>query len=180
MASQKSNISPKTLVIITLLSLGFNNYFLPIDAEETGKALIESTCKKTQYPAECISALESDPGSFTANLTGLTRIAVEKSASKLVETLHIVDMVVQNATSDYPTWGSLVLCRYSYNTSVPQIREGLQAFDQLKFEKSYESVEAVKKAVIDCDHQGVKSLTQVNTALLRLIEDTIMILHLLF
>ncbi|PPD88106.1 hypothetical protein GOBAR_DD14930 [Gossypium barbadense] len=161
MASQKSNISPKTLVIITLISLGFNNYFLPIDAEETGKALIESTCKKTQYPAECISALESDPGSFTANLTGLTRIALEKSASKLVETLHIVDMVVQNAT-------------------VPQIREGLQAFDQLKFEKSYKSVEAVKKAVIDCDHQGVKSLTQVNTALLRLIEDTIMILHLLF
>ncbi|KAK5786710.1 cell wall / vacuolar inhibitor of fructosidase 2-like [Gossypium arboreum] len=181
MANQISNISPKILVIITLISIVFNNNFRPIDAEETGKALIESTCKKTQYPEECISALESNPGSFTANLTGLTRIAVEKSASKLVETLHIVETLVLNAT-DYLTWGFLVNCRDTYNISVPQIRRGLQAFDQLKFDKSYKSVEAVNNAVIGCDRQGwtLPILTQVNRALFRLTKDTMMILHLLF
>ncbi|XVF34110.1 hypothetical protein REPUB_Repub18cG0029200 [Reevesia pubescens] len=147
--------------------------------QETGKALIEKTRKKTEYPEECISALESDPGSLNANVTGLSRIAVEQTASKLNETLFYVENLVKNET-DYLTWGFLLFCRESYNTSVSQIQEALQAFDQFKYDKSYQSVDAVNKAVIDCDKQGLKILTQVNQALFRLTRDAMMILDLLF
>ncbi|XWS09887.1 hypothetical protein CRYUN_Cryun39dG0028300 [Craigia yunnanensis] len=82
-------------------------------------------------------------------------IAVEQSASKLNETISYVEKLVTNET-DYLTWGFLVFCRDSYNTSVYQIQEGLQAFDQLKYDKSYKSVDAVNKAVIDCNNQGLK------------------------
>ncbi|KAK8712348.1 hypothetical protein V6N13_147588 [Hibiscus sabdariffa] len=180
MANQIGNHSPQTLLIITLISLlSISKSFHETGAQETGKALIESTCKKTEYPEECISALESDPSSFKANLTGLTRIAVQKSESKLVETLNIVTNYVLNST-DYLTWGFLVFCRDSYNASVPQIQEGLQAFDKLEFEKSYRGVEAVNKAVVACDKQGLKMLSQVNSLLFRITKDAMTILDLLF
>ncbi|KAE8667795.1 RNA-binding family protein [Hibiscus syriacus] len=165
------------MTLISLLTI--NRSFHGTGAQETGKALIESTCKKTQYPEECISALESDPSSFNANLTGLTRIAVQKSESKLIETLNIVNKFVLNET-DYLTWGFLVFCRDSYNASVPQIQAGLQAFDKLEFEKSYRSVEAVNKAVVECDKQGLKMISQVNSGLFRLTKDATSILDLLF
>ncbi|GMI65492.1 hypothetical protein HRI_000218500 [Hibiscus trionum] len=180
MANQICNLSPQNLLIITLISLlSINKSLHETGAQETGMSLIESTCRKTEYPEECISALESDPSSFNANLTGLTRIAVQKSESKLVDTLNTVSSFVLNAT-DYMTWGFLLFCRDSYNASVPQIQEGLQAFDKLEFEKSYRSVEAVNKAVVECDKQGLKMLSQVNSVLFRLTKDTMAIMDLLF
>ncbi|OMP04538.1 Pectinesterase inhibitor [Corchorus olitorius] len=174
MASQSVNLFPAMAVLIlTLIPLhGF--------AQETGKTLIENTCKQTEFPEECISALESDPGSLSANLTGLTKIIIQQSASKLGQTITLVDTLVKNAT-EYLTWGFLMFCRDSYNISFNQIQNGLQAFDQLKYDESYKSVAGLNKAVVDCNNQqGLEILNQVNTALFRISKDAMQILDSLF
>ncbi|WRX28514.1 Pectinesterase inhibitor domain - like 10 [Theobroma cacao] len=169
----------RAMVPIALIPfLVFHQSFL-VAGEEAGKALIAKTCNQTEYPEECTSALESDARSLSANLTGLGRIAVEQSASKLNQTLSYVDSLVNNAT-DYATWASLVVCQYSYNASANQIQQGLQAFDQLKYDKTYQSVAAVNQAVIECNNQGLGILTQVDTALFRLTKDAMMIVDLLY
>ncbi|XP_007021154.2 PREDICTED: uncharacterized protein LOC18593731 [Theobroma cacao] len=178
MGSQIGNLFPAMVLMALISFLVFHQSFL-VAGEETGKALIAKTCNQTEYPEECISALGSDGGSLSANLTGLGRIAVEQSASKLNHTLSYVDSLVKNET-DYLTWGFLAFCRDLYNTGVNQIQEGLQAFDQLKYDKTYQSVDAVNKAVIDCNKQGLGLLTQVNTALFRLTKDAMMIVDLLY
>ncbi|KAE8684284.1 hypothetical protein F3Y22_tig00111146pilonHSYRG00051 [Hibiscus syriacus] len=199
MANQTSNLSPQTLLIITLISLlTINRFFHETGAQETGKALIESTCKKTQCPEEysfpqipslANPSLNSDFSIVRSPFVDLKSPSCslstgEQNPSNLSsiqtdETLNIVSKLAMNET-DYLTWGFLVFCRDSYNASVPQIQAGLQAFDKLEFEKSYRSVEAVNKAVVECDKQGLKMISQVNSGLFRLTKDAMIILDLLF
>ncbi|OMP04539.1 Pectinesterase inhibitor [Corchorus olitorius] len=173
MASQSGNFSP-TMVVLILTLIPLHGF-----AQETGKALIEKTCKQTEFPEECISALESDPASLTANLTGLTKIIIQQSATKLSQSVILVDTLLKNPTS-YEEMGLLLYCQSCYNTSFNRIQDGLQAFDQLKYDESYKSVADFNKYVVACNGRGLENLKLVNKALIRISKDIMQIFDLLF
>ncbi|KAJ0013813.1 hypothetical protein Pint_21199 [Pistacia integerrima] len=146
--------------------------------------IIAKTCHLTQFPQDCVSNLESDPRSSGADLTGLSRIALELSTTKVNNNATELFNFLQNAT-DYPTWSFFQTCFLYYNTSVYQITpESIVAFDEKKYDKTYQILDATNKAIVDCKNLGhtVGNLrvNDINTMNYRFINDTMTILHQLF
>ncbi|OMO62198.1 Pectinesterase inhibitor [Corchorus olitorius] len=141
---------------MTLIPLIVLNQCLTSIGQETGKALIATVCSKTENPQDCISLLESDPRSFTSNLTGLARIALEITA--------------RNARN----------CRDFYIDSVGNLWDSLRAFDELKFDKSYQSLQYVIGNVTDCQNTPLDDFNGLNATMLKITKYVLAILHQLF
>ncbi|XWS70778.1 hypothetical protein CRYUN_Cryun03dG0078300 [Craigia yunnanensis] len=179
MVSQFPESVSLLLILMTLIPLLVLDQSLTITGQETGKDLIAGTCNKTEYPEDCISALESDPRSFISNMTELTRIALEITATKTNNSLTVARYWV-NHSPDYPSWGLATVCANYYNDSVNSMKDSLEAFDELKYEESYQSLESVNNLVTACKNVGVDVLNDVNTMMLRITQDVMVILHMLF
>jgi pectinesterase inhibitor-like protein len=149
-------------------------------ADEKGKALITKTCGGTAFPDVCTTTLESDPRSSTADLKGLSRIALELSAAKANETAGVAYKLMINA-STYATWSVRSTCFHGYNMSINKIKEqGLPAFDQGKYDKAYQTVDLLNQEVVYCSNFRIPELAEGNTMLSRFSTDVKTILHLLF
>jgi hypothetical protein len=79
--------------------------------------------------------LESDPCNSNANLTDLSKIGFELTITKSNENLAEAFKLLNNA-STYEQWGRRSACYNTYNSSVYQIKEGLQYFDGMKYDKA--------------------------------------------
>ncbi|XP_059436539.1 pectinesterase inhibitor-like [Corylus avellana] len=149
-------------------------------AEETGKALITKTCSSSAFPDVCTSTLESDPRTSTADLKGLSRIALELSLAKTNETAGVAYYLLNHA-SGYLTWAERSACFNGYNISLYKIKEqGLPSFDQGKYDKAFQSVDYLNQNAVYCSRFDIPELTEKNTLLSRFSNDVKTILHLLF
>ncbi|CAL5330147.1 unnamed protein product [Camellia sinensis] len=146
----------------------------------TSISLITETCNRTKFPQICISTLEADNRSFTANLSSLCGIATQQSAAKANLTLSKVTELLKNST-EYGIWESLQVCQYVYNQSNYRIaNEGVPAIHRGDFKTAHQMVGLVNKAASDCNQTRLEILSQANTLLFRLTVDTMAMLHLLF
>merc|ERR1712071_50119 len=145
------------LVLSTILVL-FSNQYRTTAIDEKGKPLITSTCNSTDFPNDCVTFLESDPRTSTVDLTGLSRIALELTATKASDGLKESALLVQNA-ANYYDWGFKVVCFDEYSNSVPLLKnESLQYFDQKNYNKTFEILDGVNKATLRCN----ESLSRIN------------------
>ncbi|XVF31419.1 hypothetical protein REPUB_Repub16aG0144500 [Reevesia pubescens] len=153
---------------------------LAFASNETGKTLVIKTCNLTNFPTDCISALESNPQSFNANnLTSLSRIALQVTASKIKDTASFVQYCADHA-ADNTTRKYAFNCYYIYKRCIGSMDDSLGFFDDIVYDESYLSVQAVNDAVTECKNLGVQVLNDVNTKMFRLTWDVMTILHLLF
>jgi pectinesterase inhibitor-like protein len=149
-------------------------------ADETGKALITKICGGTASPNVCTATLESDPRSSSADLKGLSRIALELSVAKTTETAGVAYDLLQHASS-YMTWAERSACFHGYNMSISKIKEeGIPSFDQGKYDKAYQSVDVLNQEAVHCSTFNIPELTEKNTFLSKFSTDVKTILHLLF
>ncbi|KAL0010434.1 hypothetical protein SO802_005542 [Lithocarpus litseifolius] len=121
-----------SLVIPIALSLSLSTHHFATADNEIGKSLITTTCNHTEFPDVCISTLESDPRRSTADLTNLSRMALELAITEVNETKAEALKLVNNAGS-YESWGIRLACYDGFNSIVYQLEESLQYFDQLKY-----------------------------------------------
>jgi pectinesterase inhibitor-like protein len=109
-------------------------------ADEKGELLIMKSCGSTEFPDMCTSALESDPRSSTADIKGLSRIALELSATKAKEAAGVANKLMQNS-SDYADRSKRTTCFDGYNSTADRIKgEGLKYFEEGKYETAYQIV----------------------------------------
>jgi pectinesterase inhibitor-like protein len=149
-------------------------------ADETGKALITKTCGSTAFPDVCTTTLESDPRSSSADLKGLSRIALELSIAKTNETAGVAYYLLNHA-SGYATWAERSACFHGYNMSINKIKEeGLPSFDQGKYDKAYQSVDLLNQEAAHCSTFNIPELTEKNTLLSKFSTDVKTILDLLY
>jgi pectinesterase inhibitor-like protein len=149
-------------------------------ADEKGKPLITKTCSGTEFPDVCTSTLESDSRSLSADLKGLSRIALELTAAKANDAAEVAYPLLQHA-SGYETWAQLSACFNGYNLSASRIKgDGLQSFDEGKYDKAYQTVDLLNKEVVHCSTFHIQELAENNTLLSRFTTDVKTILHLLF
>jgi pectinesterase inhibitor-like protein len=162
---------PLLVISIAVISTG---------ADEKGKLLITETCGGTAFPDVCTSTLASDPRSLSADLKGLSRIALELSATKANGTARLVFRLMQHESS-YETWAELSACFHGYNISVYRIkRDGLKYFDEGKYKKAYQTVDFLKKEALHCSTFLIPELAKSNTMVSRFTTDVKTILRLLF
>ncbi|XP_023878471.1 uncharacterized protein LOC111990931 [Quercus suber] len=167
------------LVIPFVLSLLLSSHYFAKADNEIGKPLIIKTCTQTEFPDVCTSVLESDPRSSSANLTGLSRIGLELTATKVNETTAEAYKLLINAT-EYYQWSMRSACFYEYNSSVRQIYKGLEYFDQQKYHKANEVVFHVNGDIHTCSTRDVPELTGTNTLISKFTTDLQKILHQLY
>jgi pectinesterase inhibitor-like protein len=164
---------PLLLILVAIFQYG-------TAADETGKALITKTCSGTTFPDVCTSTLELDPRSSTADLKGLSRIALELSVAKTNETAGVAYYLLNHA-SGYAAWADRSACFHGYNISLYKIKEqGLPSFDQGKYDKAYQSVDLLNQEAVYCSKFDIPELTEKNSLLSRFSNDVKTILHLLF
>ena len=96
----KVDVSLCLFVIPIVLSLLLSSHHFAKADNEIGKPLITATCSQTEFPDVCISTLESDPHSSIADLTNLSRIALEIAVTKANETKADTFKLFNNATGD--------------------------------------------------------------------------------
>ena len=149
-------------------------------ANEKGEPLITKTCGGTEFPDVCTSALELDPRSSTADVKGLSRIALELSATKAKEAAGVAYKLMQNS-SDYADWSKRTTCFDGYNSTADRIKgEGLKYFEEGKYKKAYQIVNLLTEDIKYCTSFGVPQLVETNTMLSKVISVVKTILHLLF
>ncbi|OMO73271.1 Plant peroxidase [Corchorus capsularis] len=153
----------------------------PSTGQETGKALIATVCNKTENPADCISLLESDPRSFISNLTGLARIALEITAWKANTSLIVAEYWLQHA-KDYLGWASASACCGGYESSVNSMQDSLRAFDELKSDRLFQSLQCVISNVTYCQTtpSPPDAFYGLNATMLKMTKYVLAILHQLF
>ena len=95
----KYGFSLSLLVIQIVLSLLFSSHHFA-KADNELSSLVTPTCNHTEFPDVCISTLESDPHSSIADLTNLSRIALEIAVTKANETKADTFKLFNNATGD--------------------------------------------------------------------------------
>lgn len=162
--------------ISTVMSLS-----LPTQCEAAANQnLITKTCNLTKFPAVCRSTLRLDPRSSSANLTGLTRIAMELAGNKANDTAGVAFKRMNNA-SDYMTWAESSACFNGYNISMYGIKEkGLRYFDERKYDEAYQTVDFLEEQTRHCSRFGRAEFAKKNSVLLRFTIDVKTILHQLF
>ncbi|XWS14230.1 hypothetical protein CRYUN_Cryun36dG0105300 [Craigia yunnanensis] len=79
--------------------------------------LIETTCKQTPFFNLCVSTLQSDPRSSTADVAGLAHIAADSVNAKATATLNQITGLLKSA-KDPNLQKALQSCVDSYNTIV--------------------------------------------------------------
>ncbi|KAB1218559.1 Pectinesterase inhibitor [Morella rubra] len=174
----KLSVSLSLLMISAVLSLLHPSESRGIASGEKGKPLITKTCSRTEFPDICTSTLESDPRSLNADLTGLSRIALELVEAKANEAA-VVAYKLLNSAPDYPTWSDRSACFYSYNSTVYRIKqEGLQDFDARKYDK-VGVLNQVNGEILHCNTLNVPELKDSNTIISRFITDVKKILSFL-
>ena len=122
-------------------------------------SLVAPTCNHTEFPDVCISTLESDPRSSTADLTNLSRIALEIAVTKANETKADAFKLFNNATSDESRETRLACYEYGFNSSVYQFEESLQYFDEQNCTESSRIVYIFNGGLDYCIDVGVVELT---------------------
>ena len=108
-------------MIQIVLSRLFSSHHFTTAGNEIGKSLINKTCSHTEFPDVCISTLESDPRSSSANLTDLPRIALELTLPKANETLVKAYNLLKNASTHNQFVRSL--CFTSLNVTLVDLKE---------------------------------------------------------
>lgn len=167
------------LVISALIPRLLSNPYSAEAANEIGKSLITETCSHTEFPDICTSTLESDPRSFSANLTGLSRIGIQLVATKVNDTAVEALKLVQNAT-DYVEWGKLQACSGEYNASVHRMKEGLQCMDEHKYGETFQILDLVSAKIVYCRDLNTAKLIERSTFDVKVIAVVKAIVHLLF
>jgi pectinesterase inhibitor-like protein len=168
------------LLAVSLPFLVISIAVISTAADEKGEPLITKTCGGTEFPDVCTSALESDSRSSSADVKGLSRIALELSATKAKEAAGVAYKLMQNS-SDYADWSKRTTCFDGYNFTADRINgEGLQYFEEAKYEKAYQTVNLLTEDIKYCSSFGVPQLAETNTMLSRFTSVVKTILHLLF
>ncbi|XP_021906732.1 cell wall / vacuolar inhibitor of fructosidase 1 [Carica papaya] len=92
--------------------------------------LIDSTCKQTPFYDLCVSNLQSDPRSSTADTNGLGVVVVGKIEAKSAETLNAINGLIKQKPELSQALNS---CAGKYNAiikgDVPQATEAFQKND---------------------------------------------------
>ncbi|XP_030969879.1 uncharacterized protein LOC115990163 [Quercus lobata] len=177
--AMKVDVSLCLLVIPIVLSLLLSSHHFAKADNEIGKPLITATCIQTEFPDVCVSTLESDRRSSSANLTGLSRIGLELAITKADEIKADAYKLIFNATS-YHNWDIRSACFGAYNLSFYPFKETLQYFDELNYNESYRIVDTFNKGLHYCIDVGVTELAAGITFLTKFTTDVKAILHLLF
>ena len=120
--AMKVDVSLCLLVIPIVLSLLLSSHHFSKADNEISKPLITTTCNHTEFSELCISTLESDSRSFSANLTDLSRIALDLAVTRANETRAESFKLVHNSTN-YENWAYWLDCFDIYNLSFYQFKE---------------------------------------------------------
>ena len=120
--AMKVDVSLCLLVIPIVLSLLLSSHHFAKADNEISKPLITATCNHTEFSELCISTLESDSRSFSANLTHLSRIALDLAVTRANETRAESFKLVHNSTN-YENWAYWLDCFDIYNLSFYQFKE---------------------------------------------------------
>lgn len=144
------------------------------------KALIETTCNRTSFPADCVAGLESDARSLTAeSATGLGRIAVQTLGSKIRRVLGVVSEQVVKAR-DYAEWAKLAACKDFYSVTPVAVGSVLQAFDRRRYDVAYGGLVNVSANVDGCRAFNVPDIAQENEMVFRFTNVSITLIDLLY
>lgn len=87
----------KNILCLALLQLALSFTFVLIsqnsalELQGRGANLIETTCERTPFYKLCVSTLQSDPRSSSADVAGLAHIAADKLKAKAAATLGQID-----------------------------------------------------------------------------------------
>ncbi|XVF66079.1 hypothetical protein PTKIN_Ptkin10aG0005500 [Pterospermum kingtungense] len=85
----------KIISLVTLLTV-FSLTFFPVSY--SASTIIESTCKKTPSFDLCVSTLQADPRSSSADVADLARIAADTVNAKATATLNQITLLLTTAT----------------------------------------------------------------------------------
>ncbi|GLU08544.1 hypothetical protein SLE2022_254500 [Rubroshorea leprosula] len=109
----------RNIISLLLLQAAFSSIFLP--SAHGANTIIQPTCKKTPFYDLCVSVLQTDSRSATADVQGLAVVAADKLAGKSTATLK---QITSLAKKD-PRYKA---CLESYNIVVKyDMQEILQA-----------------------------------------------------
>ncbi|XVE82301.1 hypothetical protein DITRI_Ditri15bG0137200 [Diplodiscus trichospermus] len=103
------------IISLVIFHAVFSFTFLPVTDSAT--SLIETTCKQTPFFNLCVSTLQSDPRSSTADVAGLGHIIADSINGKAPATLNQIKGLLKSAT-DPNMQKALQSCVDSYNTIV--------------------------------------------------------------
>ncbi|XWS14231.1 hypothetical protein CRYUN_Cryun36dG0105400 [Craigia yunnanensis] len=93
----------KKTITLALLQLAFSFSFFPVSHNSAlelhgrGANLIETTCKRTPFHNLCLSTLQSDPRSSSADVAGLAHIGADKLKAKATATLVQITGLLKGA-----------------------------------------------------------------------------------
>ncbi|XWS08468.1 hypothetical protein CRYUN_Cryun40dG0004800 [Craigia yunnanensis] len=113
----------KNIVSLALLQLAFSFTFLPVSQSSALELhgsvvnLIETTCKRTPFYNLCVSTLQSDPRSSSANVAGLALIGADKLKAKATATLGQITGLLKGA-KDPKLKMALRVCVDYYNAII--------------------------------------------------------------
>ncbi|KAE8730966.1 Poly(A) polymerase, putative isoform 1 [Hibiscus syriacus] len=105
------------VICFSLLHLIFSFTFSPVNSRENGASLIDTTCKTTPFYNLCVSALQSDPHSSSADIPGLAQIGANKVKAKATATLRQITALLKEA-KDQSLKKALLDCLDYYNAIV--------------------------------------------------------------
>ncbi|XP_068660728.1 putative invertase inhibitor [Aristolochia californica] len=138
---------PNLLLLLLTLSISLQGHILLASDTEAGIGFIQFTCKQTSEYDLCVSILESDPTSLTADLKGVLTNALK------VTTAYAADLATNVTELTRTTQDPFLLqfytdCSEHYMDAVDQIDDSVVALDS----KGYSDVNAwVNAAIADAE-----------------------------
>ncbi|KAK4586450.1 hypothetical protein RGQ29_023551 [Quercus rubra] len=125
----RNSISPTSIFLMLLLLLHvplIQCSIFPLD-DESGN-LIDHTCKKTSHYDLCLSSLQSNPQSSTADVKGLAQIMADILLANVTDTLNYIEGLIKQSPEP-ELERSLTYCAELY---IPVVKYTLpQAIDAL-------------------------------------------------
>ncbi|KAH7843940.1 hypothetical protein Vadar_022570 [Vaccinium darrowii] len=125
--------------------------------------LIGDTCKKNDFPDLCISTLRSNPGSMTADVKGLARIAFNATLVKATANLKHVNELLKKE-SDPILKSCLLTCAEQYADALHDIPMGVQYVGSNNFEAA-----SIAAAVTDEARSCEEAFTENNRSIMHCI-----------
>ncbi|XP_058076737.1 cell wall / vacuolar inhibitor of fructosidase 2-like [Magnolia sinica] len=121
-------ILPISLLVV-LLYISQSSASLPIEKDAN---LIRETCNHTSYHHLCVYSLQSDPRSYTANVSGLAMISIELARANATDTLLYISMLLKKSAGELMN-RSLDTCYNEYELAIDRFNEGIEEYHSKEY-----------------------------------------------
>ncbi|XP_058077330.1 cell wall / vacuolar inhibitor of fructosidase 2-like [Magnolia sinica] len=138
------------------LALALSLIFNLSSAAYNSTDLIQTTCNKTNDYQLCISSLESDPRSSTADLNIFAKIMIELTLSNVTDTYSFIAKLINDTEIDHVLKICLYDCSAVYDIGVNYLKDALTYLDLKAYIEVAKLVGSAGGEGVECDNMFKK------------------------